>query len=74
MMASDVARYRIVVEGELDDRFGHFIESTSIVRSHGVTTIEGEIADQAALQGLLDRVADLGLVLLSVSRLGDGVE
>lgn len=71
-MANDLARYRIVVQGELDDRFGNFIDGTNIVRSEGVTEIEGEMADQAALQGLLDRVADLGLVLLSVSRLENG--
>ena len=34
------------------------------------TVISGPVADQAALHGLLDRVFDLGVVLISVRRLG----
>jgi hypothetical protein len=38
-------------------------------REDGTTVVRGEVADQAALHGLLQRVRDLGLPLLSVRRL-----
>lgn len=69
-MSNDAARYQVVVEGELDQRFEHLFQCMTICRSSGQTEIVGDVADQAALQGLLDRVADLGLVLLSVNRVG----
>jgi hypothetical protein len=59
-------RYRIVVRGELSDRFCSAFEGMELRRSDGTTVITGEIRDQSQLQGLLERTAQLGLELVSV--------
>ena len=63
-------RYEIRVQGRLDERWVAWFDGLSVRRSDdGTTVISGGIADQAALHGLLQRVRDLGLPLLSVERL-----
>jgi hypothetical protein len=62
-------RYEIRVKGVLDSRWSawfHGLQVSSDERD--VTTIEGEVLDQAALHGLLAKVRDLGLELLAVHR------
>jgi hypothetical protein len=61
-----VTTYRIVVEGELSDRFSATFDQMHLERMAGDTWITGEIVDQAQLQGLIARIADLGLALRSV--------
>jgi hypothetical protein len=63
------SRYEIRVEGILDRRWTAWFEGLEIESDDGQTVISGRVADQAALHGLLNRVCDLGLVLLSVRRL-----
>jgi hypothetical protein len=63
----DKAFYEIQVRGRLDERWVEFFDGMSIVSNGDVTTISGVVADQAALHGLLERVRDFGLVLLSVN-------
>ena len=65
------ARYRVVVEGNLGPRFRQAFSELEIDPVGGDTALEGEMADQAQLRGVLDRVAALNLTLLSVSRLED---
>ena len=65
-----VTTYRIVVEGELSDRFGATFNAMRLDRVAGDTWITGEIVDQAQLQGLIARIADLGLALRSVNAVG----
>ena len=48
------------------------IEGLAIGSDDSQTVISGPVADQAALHGLLNRVCDLGLILISVRRLGPG--
>lgn len=57
--------YRIVVEGELSDRFVATFGEMRVERVPGETWLTGEIADQAQLQGLMAHLADLGLALRS---------
>jgi hypothetical protein len=64
----DEARYEITVKGVLDNRWRNWFEGMSIESREGVTLIIGSVADQAALHGLLVRVRDLGLTLISVTR------
>jgi hypothetical protein len=45
------------------------IEDLQVTTNGGETVISGQLADQAALHGLLTRVRDLGLCLISVHRL-----
>jgi len=56
---------RIVVSGELDQRFGAAFEGLSLTTSDGMTQLSGPLADQAQLQGVLRQLFDLGLVVVS---------
>jgi hypothetical protein len=60
-----VTTYRIVVEGELSDRFVATFDEMRLERRPGETWLTGRIADQAQLQGLITRIADLGISLRS---------
>jgi hypothetical protein len=61
------ANYQIVVRGELSQRFSTAFEGMALDAEDGQTTITGPVVDQAHLHGLLDRVRDLGLELVSVN-------
>ena len=61
-----VTKYRIVVEGELGDRFFATFGEIQVDRVAGETWLTGDIADQTRLQGLIAHIADLGLSLRSV--------
>jgi hypothetical protein len=65
-----VAEYEIRVEGRLTPGITASFEGMRAAVRAGDTTLTGPIADQAALHGLLDRVAGLGLELVAVRRLG----
>ncbi len=61
-------QFEIRLQGQLDDRWSEWFEPMSISpRADGTTVLTGPMVDQAALQGLLRRVADLGLALVSVN-------
>ena len=62
----DKTFYEIQVKGYLDARWNELFDGMSIAWRDNVTTISGEVADQAALHGLLARVRDYGLVLISI--------
>ncbi|MCD4788616.1 MAG: hypothetical protein K8R37_01350 [Bacteroidales bacterium] len=62
------AHYQIKVKGRLGSQWCDWFEGMTITSEEGVTTITGKVADQAALHGLLIRVRDLGLPLISVKR------
>ena len=63
------AGYEIRVEGVLDQRWTTWFEGLEIASDHSQTVISGPVPDQAALHGLLNRVCDLGLVIVSVRQL-----
>jgi len=61
-------RYEIRIKGHLEDRWADWFEGMTItLEEDGDTLLTGPVADQAALHGLLKRVRDLGLPLLSVN-------
>ena len=64
-------RYRIVVAGELSGRFAPAFEGMTVRCTGGQTAITGEVVDQSQRHGLLDRVGELGLELVSVNAVGD---
>jgi hypothetical protein len=69
--AEPPARYELRVRGVLEPRWSAWFEGLRVTSDQaGQTTIAGPVADQAALHGLLAKVRDLGLELLSVRRLG----
>ena len=67
---AEPARYEIRVGGVLDPGWSARFEGLEVTSDQaGQTTIAGPVTDQAALHGLLTRIRDLGLPLLSVRRI-----
>jgi hypothetical protein len=67
-------QYELVVRGELSDRFAVLFEGMHLERRDGTTVLTGAVVDQARLHGLIKRVQDLGLELVSVNPLPDPKE
>lgn len=64
--------YCIRVGGHLDDRWSDWLGGLAIQRrDDGTTVLVGPVVDQAALHGVIARIRDLGLPLLSVHRLAE---
>ncbi len=59
--------YRIRLKEQLDRRWSAWLGLTVLHEANGETVLTGEIVDQAALHGLLSKVRDLHLTLISVS-------
>ena len=67
----EARRYEIRLKGHLDNRWAAWFDGLRLsLESDGTTIIRGSVADQAALHGLLQRVRDTGLPLVSVIRIG----
>ena len=65
-------RYEIRIKGHLDARWAAWFDGLALAHgSDGTTVLDGPVADQAALHGLLQKIRDLGLPLISVTALGD---
>ena len=65
--------YQIRVKGHLGHQWADWFEGLTItLEENGETLVTGPVVDQAALHGLLRRVRDLGVPLLSVIRLTPG--
>jgi hypothetical protein len=63
----DSGLYEIRLKGHLDDKWADWFEGLSITREdNGETVLRGSVVDQAALHGVLRKVRDLGVPLLSV--------
>jgi hypothetical protein len=62
--------YEIRVKGKLDVRWSRWLADLTIVpQPGGESLLSGPVADQAALYGLMSRMRDLGLELISVNRI-----
>jgi hypothetical protein len=62
-------RYEIRVRGHLESRWTAWFDGLTLTHaSDGTTTIHGLVVDQAALHGLLQKVRDAGLPLISVKQ------
>ena len=65
--------YEIRIKGHLDDRWEDWFEGLTItLEDNGDTLLTGPVVDQAALHGLLRKVRDLSIPLLSVNRVEPG--
>ncbi len=65
--------YEIRIKGHLDDKWADRFEGMTItLEDNGDTLLTGPVIDQAALHGLLKKVRDLGLPLVSVSPVEPG--
>ena len=61
------AGYRLRVEGHLDEHWAAWFDGLTLTHEDdGTTSLSGVVADQAALHGLLMKVRDLGITLISV--------
>jgi hypothetical protein len=68
-------RADIRVKGQIDAHWSEWFEGLEVVHTvRGETVLSGDVADQAALYGLLAKLRDLGLLLISVesSEIVDG--
>jgi hypothetical protein len=65
--AQPARSYRIVVRGELSRRYSPAFDGMALVAGEGHTAIVGPVIDQAHLYGLLARISDLGLELVSLN-------
>ena len=64
-------RYEIRVKGHLGPRWASRVDGMTLGHDgDGTTVLHGPVVDQAALHGLLARVRDLGLPLVSVTQVG----
>ena len=62
-------RYEIRLKGHLDSRWAAWFDGLSLTNERdGSTLIQGPVPDQAALHGLLQKVRDMGLPLISVTQ------
>ena len=62
-----IERYEIRIKGLLDERWAGHFEGLDIVHERaGTTRLAGPLVDQAALYGVLNRLRDLGITLVSV--------
>lgn len=60
-------QYVLRLDGHIDDRWTAWFDDLTLIRQDdGTTTLRGPVPDQAALHGLLAKVRDLGLTLISV--------
>jgi len=62
--------YRIVVRGELDDRFAYLFNGMELQRIDGTTVLTGSVLDRAQLQGFIERLDELALELVTVEQIG----
>jgi hypothetical protein len=70
---SETETYEIRIQGRLEDRWSAWFDGMDLVtEADGSTVIRGPVADQSALHGLIQKVRDLGLPLLSVTHTQTG--
>ena len=60
--------YRIRIQGRLEQRWSTWFDGMCLTHGEdGTTVLRGDVGDQAALHGLIQKVGDLGLTLLEVT-------
>ena len=65
---SETETYEIRIRGQLEGRWSAWFDGMELIADEdGSTLIRGRVADQAALHGLIQKVRDLGLTLISVT-------
>ena len=75
MTTDEAGRYEIRVKGHLASRWAAWFDGMSLTNeTDGTTSIRGPVTDQAALHGLLQRLRDTGLPLISVAQLDSSIK
>jgi hypothetical protein len=71
-MSTAPTRYEIRLKGRLDARWAAWFDGLTLTTDDdGTTALRGVVVDQAALHGLLQRLRDVGLPLISITPLPD---
>ena len=63
------AVYQIKVEGSVDSSWSDWFSGMTVTFQDGISTITGPVDDQAALRGILSKIWDLNLTLISATRI-----
>ena len=66
--------YRIVVRGELDERFAYLFNGMRMDRHEGTTVLKGPVRDRAQLHGFIDRIQELSLELVAIEQIAEAPE
>jgi hypothetical protein len=61
--------YELVVRGEIGERLAPAFQGMRLERSRGFTVLTGRVLDQAHLHGLIERLQELGIELVSINPL-----
>ncbi|MDY7078579.1 MAG: hypothetical protein SXV54_16820 [Chloroflexota bacterium] len=74
-MTDEQTIYQIKVQGKLDEKWSDWFDGMTVTFEavafeSDITTLTGAVVDQAALRGILDKMWDLNLTLISVNRIG----
>ena len=73
--ADQTTAYQIRVKGTLDYSWSDWFDGMTIIpQDQDETIISGPVVDQAALQGMLWKISDLGLTIISVLRIEDDAQ
>jgi hypothetical protein len=64
-------RYEVVVRGRLSRRYEDAFDGVTLVPHNGQTTLRAELVDQSQLYGLLNRLRDFGIELVSVNAVSE---
>jgi hypothetical protein len=63
-------KYKIMIKGHMDLKWTDWFDGLEIIHEDdGTTTLIGDVRDQAALQGILKKINNLSLELISVNRI-----
>jgi hypothetical protein len=62
--------YRLVVKGRMSERMAFAFDGMTVESRAGETELTGAFVDQAQLYGVIDRLRDLGIELVSVNAIG----
>lgn len=67
--------YKILIGGHLQDRWEEWFEGLKICRNtDGTTTLSGSLSDQAALLGVLLKIGNMNLKLISINQGEENIE
>jgi hypothetical protein len=61
--------YQIKMQGRLDESWSGWFDGMTVTSDGDTTTLTGAVADQSALRGILTKLWDLNLALVSVTRI-----
>jgi hypothetical protein len=64
--------YEIKVQGALDGSWSDWFNGMAIIYADGITTLTGAVSDQSILRGMLTKIWDLNLTLISINQVNTG--